>query len=104
MAIARVTPTARKSYGLHLLASPVIAEKMVGHVLDEMKRLDLHELLEIGPGEGALTQKIFDHWSDEIQRLTLIEKNPDLIAHWTQKLTGEMRNIRLVSGDFLEVE
>ncbi len=86
-------PRARKRFGQNFLASAGAIEKITRQVVE----LAGGEVLEIGPGRGALTTALLDAGL----RVTAVEIDRDLAAH----LEDRFRNCRflLEDGDILEV-
>ena len=58
-------------------------------------------ILEIGPGKGALTEKILKNGG----KVTAIEKDRELIGFLTEKFEKEIKNdqITIIEGDILEL-
>ena len=84
----------KKSLGQNFLIDQNILRK-------EAKLLDpKHKtVLEIGPGDGRLTEKILEL---EPSRLFAIEKDPRMVEELNEKFKG--KNITLIEADVLEVE
>jgi 16S rRNA (adenine1518-N6/adenine1519-N6)-dimethyltransferase len=55
-------------------------------------------VIEIGPGHGELTRRVLEY---SPQRLIAIEKDPQLIQYYLQKLIDESKNLRVIEGDAL---
>ncbi len=83
-----------RKYGQHFLTSERVIEGIVAAVPPQVRRV-----VEIGPGRGALTQKLL---LKNLAQLTLVEIDPQmqayLLAHWPA-LAGH-----IVLADFLEFD
>lgn len=90
MSMAYVKP--KKALGQHFLTDQRVAERIAASI-DCMGDLPV---LEIGPGTGALTQ----HLLRPGRALTAIEIDAESIA-WLQ---GRFPGLRLVEGDFLQMD
>ena len=82
----------KKRFGQHFLQDPNILNK----VIKEINPCRDDYILEIGPGYGALTQKLFSLTDS----LTAIEIDQNAAQH----LRETIKDIDLIEGDFLEVE
>ncbi len=89
-----IKPKLKKSLGQNFLMDQNILRK-------EAKILDPRHktVLEIGPGDGRLTEKILDL---EPKRLFAIEKDPRMIEELSEKFKG--KNLTLIEADVLEFE
>jgi len=85
---------AKKHLGQHFLKEDDIARRIT-------EGLTLHrgyrDVLEVGPGTGALTRHLVDR--DDI-RLTCIELDAESVAHLREKWPG----LRVVQGDLLRMD
>ena len=88
-------PRARKRFGQHFLTRPNIARRIV-----ELAELTGREsVLEIGPGQGALTQLL----EERAAHLYLVEIDREL----AQRLRAEYAdkpNVDLLEGDVLKMD
>ena len=87
-------PRAKRSLGQNFLIDPNIQRKIVAS-------LDPHpddEVLEIGPGVGALTK----HLAGTVKRLVLVELDNDLAARLRDEFAGDPR-VEVINQDVLEV-
>jgi 16S rRNA (adenine1518-N6/adenine1519-N6)-dimethyltransferase len=91
----------RQRLGQHFLTDTRLCEKIVNELFEMMKSTNSENLLEIGPGKGALTLPIIDRISD-LKSFTVVEKDYDLSDHWFQEIK-KFPQMKLVSGDFLDV-
>ena len=86
-----VKHTPKKSLGQNFLINTRACQKIV-------EACDFHAddfVLEIGPGKGALTELILDR----VERLTVVEKDCDLVQRLEQRFLN--RNIEIIQGDIL---
>lgn len=85
---------AKKSLGQNFLIDPNLQRKIV-----DALRLDAHdEVVEIGPGRGALTE----HLVGKAQRLCLVELDDRLAAEQAERW-ADRPDVEVVHGDALEV-
>lgn len=88
---AAVRHVARKRFGQHFLVDEAVIERIAGAI-------DPHadeELVEIGPGLGALTEALLARGA----RLTVIELDRDLAAHWRRDA-----RVQVIEADVLRVD
>lgn len=89
---------AKKSMGQNFLKSQEALRKMceTGEVCDK----DI--ILEIGPGKGALTEKLLE----KAKQVIAVEKDHELIEILKEKFESEIKNKKLilVKGDILQFE
>ena len=85
----------KKSLGQNFLSDPFILESIV-QALD-LEKTDV--VLEVGPGEGALTQ----HLLQEAQQLTAVELDDRLIPQLQQSF-GHLKNFYLIHKDILKTD
>lgn len=64
----------KKSFGQNFLVAPHVISK----IIDEVARHPFKDLVEIGPGLGALTERLLEREF----RPRLIELDPELVEHW----------------------
>lgn len=88
-------PPAKKSLGQNFLIDDNISRKIVAAL--SATRED--RVIEIGPGRGALTKLLIGHGA----RITAVEKDRYL-AENLRKEFGEIPNIEIITGDFLEYD
>jgi len=88
---------AKKSLGQNFLKSILALNKIVE--AGEISRNDV--ILEIGPGKGALTEKLLE----KAGKVIAIEKDRDLIEFLQEKFQKEIENKRffLIENDILEL-
>jgi 16S rRNA (adenine1518-N6/adenine1519-N6)-dimethyltransferase len=85
---------AKKKWGQNFLADTNLLRKIVNSL--ELKPTD--RFLEIGPGEGALTERILLH----VDRLAAIEIDSTLVEHL--KTVQELKDCAFIHGDVLCLE
>jgi 16S rRNA (adenine1518-N6/adenine1519-N6)-dimethyltransferase len=81
--------------GQHFLRKPAILEKIAIAACGEMT----DRVIEIGPGEGALTQHLLEH----SKKLIAIEVDPELAAKVMLRFTGDTR-LKTVNRDILQTD
>jgi 16S rRNA (adenine1518-N6/adenine1519-N6)-dimethyltransferase len=81
--------------GQHFLANSAILERIALAVCPEGEEL----VIEIGPGKGALTEKLLKRCG----RVIAIELDPLLVGHLRQKFEGETR-LNVIHGDVLHTD
>ena len=82
----------RKRFGQHFLHDPGVLQR----ILEAVNPASQDAVIEIGPGEGALTRPLLAR----LQRLTAIEIDRDLAAALAQAFPAE--RLTLVNADVLE--
>jgi 16S rRNA (adenine1518-N6/adenine1519-N6)-dimethyltransferase len=86
---------ARKRFGQHWLVDPRVLDQIVAAA--ELGRLD--RVLEVGPGRGALTERLL---ASTASAVAAVELDRDLIAGLRQRFDADPR-FTLIEGDVLEV-
>lgn len=88
---------AKKSYGQHFLTN----EHYAAQIAAALELTDTYErVLEVGPGQGALTKHLMDR-SDDFE-LTVIEADRDM-AHYIKRNFKELKG-RIILEDFLKLK
>jgi len=85
---------ARRSLGQNFLVDPNLQRRIV----EALEPSEHDEVLEIGPGLGALTR----HLAPLVGRLILSELDRDLAARLRAEYAGDPR-VELIEGDFLKL-
>jgi len=85
----------KKSLGQNFLVDGNLQRKIIEAVAPEPG----DEILEIGPGEGALTR----HLLGRSRALFLVELDDDLAASWTEETSG-IPGVRVLHRDILDVK
>ncbi|MEB3296225.1 MAG: 16S rRNA (adenine(1518)-N(6)/adenine(1519)-N(6))-dimethyltransferase RsmA [Cyanobacteriota bacterium] len=86
---------ARKRFGQHWLVDPRVLDQIVAAA--DLGRLD--RVLEVGPGRGALTERLL---ASTASAVAAVELDRDLIAGLRQRFDADPR-FTLIEGDVLEV-
>jgi 16S rRNA (adenine1518-N6/adenine1519-N6)-dimethyltransferase len=81
-----------KRFGQNYLTDPNILAK----IADEIAPAEDDNLIEIGPGKGALTEKLLER----VNSLTAIEIDKRV----REELAEKFPQLKLISGDFLEID
>jgi 16S rRNA (adenine1518-N6/adenine1519-N6)-dimethyltransferase len=82
----------RKRFGQNFLHDMRIIQRIVSSIAPKPDE----PILEIGPGQGALTEKLLAYQP----QLTAVELDRDLVALLTKNFSAE-KNFRLIAGDAL---
>jgi 16S rRNA (adenine1518-N6/adenine1519-N6)-dimethyltransferase len=82
---------AKKKWGQNFLIDPNLLRKIVRTI----NPLEDDNILEIGPGEGVLTEMILQH----AKNVTVIEIDPVLVAHLRDLDT--IKGVQIIHGDVL---
>jgi 16S rRNA (adenine1518-N6/adenine1519-N6)-dimethyltransferase len=80
----------KKAFGQNFLVNNQVIHK----IIEEVKRHRFSDLLEIGPGLGALTEKL----TEANLKPTLIELDRDLIEYWQTK------DLRVIDADAIQLD
>jgi len=92
----------RKAFGQHFLNDQIIIDSIVSEFLKVYSSFNCESILEIGPGKGALTFCLLDQLKTkkiEPKKLTLAEKDRELVQHWKQQ--EQDISLDILEGDFL---
>ncbi len=81
----------RKRFGQHFLVDRALIEDIVHQIAP----LPGQDVIEIGPGLGALTQPLLER----LGRITVIELDRDLAAHWRSRA-----QVTVIESDVLKVD
>jgi 16S rRNA (adenine1518-N6/adenine1519-N6)-dimethyltransferase len=87
-------PRAKKSLGQNFLVDPNIQRKIAESIQPSAD----DEVLEIGPGQGALTR----HLAGGVRRLVLVELDNQLVERLREEF-GSRPDVEVVHADFLDV-
>lgn len=82
-----------QKYGQHFLISP----RVINEIIDAAEVLRADNLVEIGPGQGALTQEFIKRGKTNF---TVIEIDPDMVQ-FLQKNLPALAKLNLLRADFL---
>jgi 16S rRNA (adenine1518-N6/adenine1519-N6)-dimethyltransferase len=84
----------RARWGQNFLVDRNICEQIVSWA-----HVDDTDVVEIGPGKGALTELL----AERARRLTLVEIDPRLAAHWRERFADDGR-VTVYHADALDVD
>ncbi len=88
----------RKAFGQHFLKDEKVISQIIARVTEDVATLKPNRVLEIGPGQGALTMPFLDrHITPEFE-FFLSEKDRKIAAQWKEKST-----ITTLESDFLDL-
>jgi 16S rRNA (adenine1518-N6/adenine1519-N6)-dimethyltransferase len=87
--------TLKKSLGQHFLKD----KEMIGKIVDALKIHSFEQLLEVGPGAGALTEHLIKISEIDFKAVELDEEK---IAYLKQK--HSVLNDKIISADFLNIK
>jgi 16S rRNA (adenine1518-N6/adenine1519-N6)-dimethyltransferase len=87
-------PRAKRSLGQNFLIDPNVQRRIV----DALEPSLDDEVMEIGPGQGALTH----HLAERAGRLTLVELDDELARRLAEQFAGNER-VRIIHRDVLKV-
>ncbi|MEE8342766.1 MAG: 16S rRNA (adenine(1518)-N(6)/adenine(1519)-N(6))-dimethyltransferase RsmA, partial [Gammaproteobacteria bacterium] len=90
-----MTRPLRKRFGQHFLRDPAVIE----HIMRVIAPLPEQLLVEIGPGDGAITVPLLKRCG----RLTVIELDRDLLAPLRQRC-GAMGDLTIIQNDALKTD
>lgn len=82
-----------QKYGQHFL----ISESVIAQIIDAALILKRQNLVEIGPGKGALTARLIERGQ---KGFTLVEIDPEMVAYLKDHLPKDAE-IKIVQGNFL---
>ena len=85
----------RKRFGQHFLHESFVIDKIVSAICP--RKTD--HMVEIGPGLGALTERLLPH----LENLTVIELDKDLIPLLEEKC-AELGKLTICQGDVLKID
>ncbi len=87
----KLDPKAKKSYGQHFLIQQKIVDRIVDLILDQKSA----NILEVGPGKGALTEKLFNSPNNFLA----IDADPEMVEYLLVKFPNQKN--KLILADFL---
>lgn len=86
--------SARKSLGQHFLKD----RNLIDRIITSCQLSKYDTVLEIGPGQGALTNSI----APKVKKLILVEKDPRLISFLNEQYKAE--NVTILNENFLTIK
>ena len=87
---------ARKRFGQNFLIDQAIIQQIIQSIHPQANQ----HIVEIGPGQGALTQLLIDG----CERLTAIEIDRDLITYLQQRFGHDRYRFQLINTDVLNID
>lgn len=87
----------RKAFGQHFLNDASIINSIADEAIAALSRNPDHALLEIGPGDGAITKPLIAKLPSD-KKFFVAERDRELIRFWKP----ETRINQLLEGDFLD--
>lgn len=100
------TSRRRKAFGQHFLKDTRVIQKIIDQTKHELLSPHIDQLVEIGPGKGAITNPlldlVFNHQNKNF-KFVVIEKDKKIVDEWFKK-TKDLNNINIISNDFLHVQ
>lgn len=85
-----------QKYGQHFLVSP----RVINEIVDAAEVLKAENLVEIGPGQGALTQEFIKRGKTGF---TVVEIDPDMVQFLKKNLPPAAQ-VSILQTDFLQVD
>ena len=85
-----------QKYGQHFL----IDSSIITQIVDAAYLLRAKNMVEIGPGKGALTRELLAHG---VKDLTAVEIDPDMVAY-LQKNLQPMEGVNIIQENFLKFD
>ena len=101
----------RHALGQHFLRDQVLCEKIARRGVELAVDLGCQSLLEVGPGDGALTEPLVHALRDAVKPdhpiwMTLSETDRKIAIHWRERIQagfGKEFRLRVCEGDFLDL-
>lgn len=84
-----------QKYGQHFLVN----ENIINQIVDAALLLKSDQLLEIGPGKGALTSRLIERG---VSNFTVVEIDPEMVTYLQQHLKPQA-GVTIVQKDFLKI-
>lgn len=85
-----------QKYGQHFLVN----ENIITQIIDAALLLKTGELVEIGPGKGALTQRLIQRGE---KNFTVVEIDPEMVT-FLQKQISVQAGVQIIQADFLSLD
>ena len=80
----------------------LINSEMCERIVESIKKYSASEIIEVGPGLGALTEQLIEYATENKIQLTLIELDQTFSKYWMEQ--GKSRNIKVVTADALSLD
>lgn len=97
----------RRALGQHFLKDLKTADLIAETAIEEASKLNCSYLLEVGPGQGAITLPLFlklaktKTSSSSLKHLTLAERDQSFVENWRSHSSGFSFSVE--EGDFLDL-
>jgi 16S rRNA (adenine1518-N6/adenine1519-N6)-dimethyltransferase len=85
-----------QKYGQHFLVNKGVINKITDCVVNNMQG----DIVEIGPGKGALTLAMLERG---LNNLTLIEIDPKMVS-WLKETLPSYARVNIIESDFLKID
>jgi 16S rRNA (adenine1518-N6/adenine1519-N6)-dimethyltransferase len=95
----------RRAYGQHFLKDAALTQKIAEKGIEEAEKYQCQEILEIGPGKGAITKPLLERVQGHtgIKSFVLAERDPKLVQYWKkQELPAGIPSFFIEEGDFMD--
>jgi 16S rRNA (adenine1518-N6/adenine1519-N6)-dimethyltransferase len=99
----------RRAYGQHFLKDPAVIARIVDTGMELAREQVCEQMLEIGPGRGAITVPLLEALiasPDPLKRLVVAERDRELVSRWedwSRMNPSQNSKLRIEPGDFLEL-
>lgn len=95
----------RKAFGQNFLVDQKIILKIVEETFLRVDQSQSITLLEVGPGRGAITEHLLNHYqkSSTLKHFHIVEMDRKFADHWTLQ-TKEINGVNVISQDMLKVD
>ena len=93
----------RRAFGQHFLRDQTISDEIAQTAVDQAIKHQCQALLEIGPGQGAITEPLLRKivGTPLAEQFCIVERDRKIAQMWMEKLQASPT--RLEVGDFLDV-
>jgi len=100
-----VTFDKRKAFGQHFLVDQKVIDAIVAATMKSCEETHSVRLIEIGPGQGALTHPLIEKFlikekPESLQDYLIVEKDRELVENWTLNCPIFMG---VIGADFLDL-
>jgi 16S rRNA (adenine1518-N6/adenine1519-N6)-dimethyltransferase len=94
----------RRAFGQHFLRDEKVIVKIVATTFEFVEKYSARGLLEIGPGQGAITTPLLERAKGArgIERFQIVEKDRNYAAEWVDR-TRLSDRVEVIEADFLDV-
>jgi len=89
----------KKKFGQHFLVNPGVIDHIVACIRQGCEKQNTNQVVEIGPGQGALTSRLLDNGFEVLA----IEIDPDCVES-LEKRWGSNPRFRVLNHDVLELD